>query len=109
MEISELLPTEMKEDGVQEIPITVDLDVDSTHKPILQAHIAASEAYETLTSEITRKKVRQYLAKDPTILQAEAAIEQQYQLALSGDLEAMEKVRSGMDYWLKLMKRSMGL
>jgi hypothetical protein len=79
------------------------------HKPILQAHLAASEAYETLNSEITRKKVRKYLAKDPTILQAESAIEQQYQLALSGDLKAMEKVRSGMDYWLKLMKRSMGL
>lgn len=79
------------------------------HNPILQAHIAASEAYESLDSEITRQRVRKYLATNATILQAEVAIEQQYQLALSGDLVAMAKVVEGMNYWLKLVKRSMGL
>jgi hypothetical protein len=76
------------------------------HKPIQQAILSISEAYEAMDSEFRKEKVREYL-KSETVLQVEEAIEKQYQLALSGDQVALERVQEGMEYWMKLVLRKM--
>jgi len=80
--------------------------VDMAHKPILEAHISVSETYNATNSEFLQEKVREYL-KSETISQVEEAVEKQYQLSLSGNQVAMERVQEGMEYWKNLILRKM--
>lgn len=100
MDIKELMPQK------SEYPLSgINTErIKSVHKPMQDAVFIVEKAYSHIVSDFQKDRIKRFMCSKP-LLDAEIAIEKQYQLALSGDENAAQKVASGMQYWQKLVLR----
>lgn len=80
------------------------LALNNAFKPIQEAILAVSKAFDYIESDFQRDKIKDFMCSK-TLLEAELAIEKQYKLALAGDKNALQNVHSGMKYWQKLVMK----
>lgn len=104
MDIVELLP---QKPGVSTAPPLSGCSkeqLEIIYKPIQEAILEASKAFETIQNDFLRDKIKAFMCSK-VLLDAESAIEKQFKSAIAGNAKAVENVQSGMRYWLQLVLR----
>lgn len=104
MDIDDLLPQKPESATALPLPVCNNEQLEIIYKPIQEAILEASKAFETIQNDYLRYKIKLFMCSK-TLLDAESAIEKQCRAAIIGNAKAAENVKSGMHYWLQLVLR----
>lgn len=100
MDIKDLFPRQNE----FSMPVKDSEQKQSAFKLIQDAVFVVETEFSHILSDFQRDKIKTFMCSK-TLLEAESSIEKQYLRALSGDQNAMHNVRSGMEYWRKLVMK----
>jgi hypothetical protein len=78
--------------------------VNHAFKAMQDAVFTVENAFFDIYSDFQRDQIKRFMCSK-LLLEAEEAIEKQYQSALSGNENAAQNVVTGMQYWKKLVTK----